>query len=102
MMRADYDTEGDTIQIELEKVRELDHGERLAGGGAVVGIYEGRPVSIDVLSARRCGVEQPLRAVADRYRLDAEALIAAAKAALAAPDRPVTLGVGDRLAATPR
>ncbi|MGE5281231.1 MAG: hypothetical protein ACM3N0_02720 [Chloroflexota bacterium] len=102
MMRADYDTEGDTIQIELETVRQLEHGERVAGGGAIVGIYDGRPVCIDVLSARRCGVEQPLKAVADRYRLDAEALIAAAKAALSAPDRAVTLDVGGRLATLPR
>jgi len=98
-MRADYDTEGDTIQIELETVRRLEHGERVAGGGVIVGIYEGRPVCLDVLSARRCGVEQPLRTAADRYRLDAEALIAAAQAALAAPDRTVTLDVDGRLAA---
>jgi hypothetical protein len=102
MMHADYDAEGDTIQIELEAVRRLERGDRMAGGGVIVGIHEGRPVCIDVLSARRCGVEQPLKAVADRYCLDAEALIAAAKAALAAPDRIVTLGVGDRLAATLR
>jgi len=38
-----------------------------------------------------------LEAVAERYNLDAERLIAAAKAALAAPDRKVT--ISDRLAA---
>jgi hypothetical protein len=99
MIRADYDTQGDTIQIELEAVRRLGHGERVDGGGVIVGIYEGRPVCIDVLSAGRCGVDQPLKAAADHYHLDAEALIAAAKAALAAPDRTVTLDVGARLAA---
>jgi hypothetical protein len=99
MMRADYDTEGDTVQIEIETAPQLEHGERVPGGGAIVGIYDGRPVCIDVLSARRCGVEQPLRAAAECYQLDAEALIAAAKAALAAPDRTVMVDVGSRLAA---
>jgi len=40
-----------------------------------------------------------LRVAAERYRLDAEALIAAAQAALAAPDRTVVLDVGVRAAA---
>jgi hypothetical protein len=98
-MRADYDSQGDTIQIELEQVRRLGHGEDVDGGSAIVGIYEDRPVCIDVLSAGRCGVERPLRAAARHYHLDAEALIAAAKAALAAPDRVVTLDIGVRIAA---
>jgi hypothetical protein len=42
---------------------------------------------------------QPLRAAAERYGLDAEALIAAARAALAAPDRAVTMDVAVRAAA---
>jgi hypothetical protein len=95
-MRADYDSQGDTIQIELERVDRLDYGDPETG--AVVGFRDGRPVCIDVISARRCGVGDSLRAVADRYDLDAEALIAAAQAALAAPDRPVTLDVGVRAA----
>jgi hypothetical protein len=45
------------------------------------------------------GVDEPLTAVANRYDLDAEALIAAARAALAAPDRVVTLDVAVRAAA---
>ncbi|HEX8959207.1 MAG TPA: hypothetical protein VF770_05245 [Solirubrobacterales bacterium] len=97
MMRADYDSRGDTIQIELERVDRIDYGDYETG--AVVGILEGRPVYVDVISARRGGVEEPLRAAAERYGLDAEALIAAALAALAAPDRPVTLDVGVRAAA---
>ncbi|MEX2108620.1 MAG: hypothetical protein WD827_07010 [Solirubrobacterales bacterium] len=98
-MRADYDSEGDTIQIELEQVRKLGHGEDVDGGAAIVGVHEGRPVCIDILSARRCGVEAPLRAAAERYDLDAEVLIAAAQAALAVPDRTVTLDVGIRAVA---
>lgn len=98
-MRADYDSEGDTVQIQLERVRQLGHGEDVDGGSVVVGIHEGRPVCIDVLSARRCGVEGPLETAAGLYDLDAEALIAAAQAALAAPDRTVMLEVGIRVAA---
>jgi hypothetical protein len=37
--------------------------------------------------------------IAERYDLDAEALIAAARAALAAPDRAVTVDVAVRAAA---
>jgi hypothetical protein len=44
-------------------------------------------------------IDEPLRAAAERYDLDAEALIAAARAALAAPDRAVTLDVAVRAAA---
>lgn len=43
------------------------------------------------------GLEAPLRAVADRYdQLDRQELFAAATAALAVPDRPVTIEVGPR------
>lgn len=98
-MWADYDSQGDTVQIELERVRRLDRGEDVDGGSVIVGIAEGRPVRVDVLSAGRCGVEAPLAAVAERHGLDAEALIAAAQAALAAPDRTVMLAVGVQAAA---
>jgi hypothetical protein len=98
MMRTDYDSEGDTIQIELEPVRRLGHGEPIGNGAVIVGIFEGRPVMVDVIGTKG-DFERPLRLAAERYDLDAEALIAAAKAALAAPDRTVTLGVGSRLAA---
>jgi hypothetical protein len=97
-MRADYDSEGDTIQIELEPVRKLGHGEEVENGAVIVGVYEDRPVMVDVIGTRR-DFGRPLRVAAERYGLDAEALIAAAKAALAAPDRTVTLDVGVRLAA---
>jgi len=97
-MRADYDSEGDTIQIELEEVRRLGHGEDVEGGAVIVSIYEDRPVMVDVIGTRN-GFESPLRVAAERYELDAEALIAAANAAVAAPDRTVTLDVGVRAAA---
>jgi hypothetical protein len=98
-MRADYDSEGDTIQIELEDVRRHGHGEDVEDGAVVVSLYEGRPVIVDVIGTRKHDIEKPLRTAAERYALDAEALVAAANAALAAPDRPVQLDVGVRAAA---
>jgi len=98
-MRADYDSEGDTIQIKLELVQRLSHDEIVENGAVIVGIFEDRPVMVDVIGTTG-DFERPLRLAAERFDLDAEALTAAAKAALAAPDRTVTLGVGTRLAAT--
>jgi len=98
-MRADYDSEGDTIQVKLESVRRLDRDKVVENGAVIVGIFEDRPVMVDVIGTKG-DFEKPLRLAAERYDLDVEALIAAAKAALAAPDRTVTLGVGARLAAT--
>jgi hypothetical protein len=58
-----------------------------------------RPVAIDILGASRADVEEPLAAVAARYGLDREALIAAARSALAAPDREILLEVSARVVA---
>jgi hypothetical protein len=99
MMKADYDSKGDTIQIELESVRRLGHGEDVENGAVIVNIHEDRPVMVDVIGTRKHDFEKPLRAAAKRYGLDAEALIAIAHAALAAPDRPVRLDVGAHIAA---
>lgn len=97
-MRADYDSEGDTIQIELESKRRPIYGEDIENGAVIVGIHEERPVIVDVIGTHS-GFERPLRIAAERYDLDAEALIAAAQAALAAPNRTVTLDVAVRAVA---
>ena len=55
-------------------------------------LHDGRPVELQLLYPD-LGLDEPLRAVADRYKLDLESLIAAALAALAAPDRFVTVDV---------
>ena len=96
-MRADYDSKADTIQIELEPVDRLDRDDADIVG-VIVGIRDERPVMIDVIGTRT-GIDDQLRSAAERYSLDAEALIAAAQAALAAPDRAVTLDVALRTAA---
>jgi hypothetical protein len=96
-MRADYDSKGDTIQIELEPIDRLDRDDADIAG-VVVGICDEKPVMVDVIGAG-AGVEERLRVVGERYGLDAQALIAAARAALAAPDRAITLDVALRTAA---
>ena len=96
-MRADYDSEGDTLAIELvDDVDHADFGDDSVDPQAVVAIREGKPVIIDVIGARH-DVDGPLRAVATRYDLDVEALLAAARSALAAPDRVVVLDVRGRV-----
>jgi uncharacterized protein YuzE len=98
-MRADYDSQADTIQIELVPgIERLDYDEVVEDGAVIVGFREERPVLIDVVGTRT-DIDEPLRIAAERHGLDAEALIAAAQAAVAAPDRPVTLDVGVRAAA---
>jgi hypothetical protein len=90
-MRADYDNVAETIQIALEPVERLDRDD--AGvDGIVVGICDGRPVLIDLIGIDS-SIDERLRITANRHDLDAEALIAAANAALAAPNRTVTLNV---------
>ncbi len=97
-MKADYESKCDTIQITLDRVDRLRGGSDVIDDGAVIVSYGGgRPAVIDVIGARN-GFEQSLRVAAQRHDLDAEALMAAAKAALAAPDRPVELDVGVRAA----
>lgn len=98
-MTADYESAYDTIQITLGEVDHLNGGSDVIENGAVVvGYCEGRPAMIDILSTRN-GFEKALSVAAERNELDAEALIAASKAAIAAPDRPVRLDVGARLTA---
>lgn len=91
-MRADYDSEGDTLAIYLAEVDRADYGDDETHPQAVVAIREGQPVIVDVIGARD-DVEEPLAAVAAGYELDYETLLAAARAALAAPDRTVVLDV---------
>ena len=62
---------------------------------AIVALAGGKPVEVQLLYPD-LGISEPLAAVADRYELDLEALHAAARSALAAPDRVVVLEVAVR------
>ncbi len=98
MLKADYESRVDTIQIELEDVDHLSGGSDVVEDGAViVGFCDGRPALIDVIGTRKHDFEKPLQIAAERHQLDAEALIAISQATLAAPDRPVRLELGPRI-----
>ncbi len=90
-MRVDYDSKGDTIQIDLiDRVERVDYGDDEVDDWLVVGILDGRPVRIDVIGTDGNTAES-LLAAARKYDLDADALIAAAGAALSSPDREIVL-----------
>lgn len=90
-MRADYDSKANAISITLVPV---DHAERAdqVHERAVVALHDGHPVEMQLLYPD-LGVEEPIAAVAGRYDLDRGALEAAARSALAVPDRVVVLDV---------
>lgn len=89
-MRALYDSEADALQIDLDDVP-VDHVEDV-GNGAAVSLAGETAVGLELLGARE-GIEAPIAEAASRYGLDREALEAAARSALAAPDRVVVLAV---------
>lgn len=95
-MRAEYDSRADALQIHLAEAAEWVDGREIAGHEVD---YDagGRPVAVDVLSPGD-GLDGLLE-VADRLGVDREALLATARAALAAPDREVAVDVAGRAAA---
>jgi uncharacterized protein YuzE len=97
MMRADYDSEADALLIELGKLRHFDHEEQVDEDYCTVGIIGGQAVAVELLGP--AGHLDLLGIAAERFDLDGTALIAAAQAALAAPDRMVSLDVAARAAA---
>lgn len=96
-MRADYDSRANAISISLAPEGRAERADRVHSR-AVVALHDGRPVELQLLYPD-LGVDEPLTAAAQSYGLDVEALVAAAQAALAAPDRSVTLDVAVRSAA---
>lgn len=94
-MKADYDSQANALGIELVEVYRWDDGFEFDDDYCNLGFSEGRLVYIGLLYPN--DNLHLLKAVSEAYELDVEKVIAAAKAALAAPDLPVTLG--DRVAA---
>ena len=96
-MKADYDSEADAIGI---TVVELGGSHEPARGDSVherctVALVGDEVVDVEIRYPE-LGVEEPLAAAASRYGLDLEALLAAARSSLAAPDRVITLEVAAR------
>ena len=96
-MRADYDSKANAISIALSPEEDAERADEVHAR-AIVALRGDRPVELQLLYPD-LGVDEPLGAAAHSYGLDKEALIAAAQAALAAPDRSVTLDVAVRSAA---
>lgn len=96
-MRARYDSDANAISIELTKIEKADRADQ-AHKRAVIAIRGGQPVELQLLYPDM-GVAEPLAAAAKRHGLDREALAAVTAAALAAPDRFVSVDVAPRPAA---
>jgi hypothetical protein len=90
-MRADYDSKANAISITLAPAEHAERADQVHER-AVVAVHDGHPVELQLLYPD-LGVEQPIAAVADRYDLDRGELEAAARSALAVPDRVVVLDV---------
>jgi len=97
MINAKYDSLGDTIRIELVRGLEPARDKAIAGGAVILGVMPERLATINVIGAAKGDFDDALRAAAGHHELDAEELIAIARASLAVPDRPVQLEMGARL-----
>jgi hypothetical protein len=97
-MKVDYETEAKSLLFELTEFRESEAGdyvEELADGMCIVWFHDDRPAAIQLLGAD--AYLGALDEAAERFKLDAEGLRAAAQAAFAAPDREIIIDVGRRL-----
>lgn len=90
-MQAEYDSEADAIAIVLVPGGRAEFGQEVHPRG-IVAVAGDEAIQVEILFASN-GVEEPLAAAAERYGLDREALEAAARSAVAAPDRHVVLDV---------
>lgn len=93
-MRADYDSQANAISIALSGQESAERADEVHPR-AVVALHDGYPIELQLLYPD-LGIAEPLEAVSRAYALDKEALVAAVQAALAAPDRSVTLDVAVR------
>lgn len=95
-MRAEYDSQADALSIDLVEVDRWDGGEGVDDDFCTVSFAAGRPVNVELIAPNE-HLELLARA-AEQFGLDGQALDAAARSALAAPDRPVVLDVLGRSA----
>jgi hypothetical protein len=90
-MRADYDSQAGALDIEIFPFRHFERQEVVDDSFCMVGFAKGRPAAVELLDPATH--LELLDVAASRFGLDAGALQAAARAALAAPDRVVELEV---------
>lgn len=88
-MKAYFDSEANAVSIDLLDVDHWDDGDEFDEYYCTVAFSKERLANIGLLYPSE--KLHLLGDVAERYDLDASKLIAAARAALAAPDRTVTI-----------
>lgn len=96
-MRADFDSEANALDLELLRFERYDYQEQVDDDFCTVGFSGEQLVVVELLDP--ADHLDLLEVVAHRYDLDGTALLAAAKAALAAPDRLVTMDLSKSLVA---
>ncbi len=90
-MRAAYDSEADALSIDLIEAAQWEGAEAIDDDYCTVALAGERPVNVELLSP--ADHLELLGVAARRFGLDGEALEAAARSALAAPNRAVVLEV---------
>lgn len=92
-MYAHFDQAHRFLTLELGRLADVVDTVDVPGGVAVLVDQAGVPVSIELVGASIATVDAPLRAVAQRWStVSADDVVAAARAALAAPDRDIRVG----------
>lgn len=91
-MKVDYDSEADALSIDLVEVDCWDFGEEIEHTSCTVAIRDGQPVNVELLSPAKNLAQ--LEIAAKHFDLDPQALLAAARAGLSVPDRPVMVEIG--------
>jgi len=96
-MRADFDSKANALDLELFRFEHYDYQEQVDDDFCTVGFAGGELADVELLDP--ADHLDLLEIVARLYDLDGTALLAAAKAALAAPDRLVTMNLSESLVA---
>jgi hypothetical protein len=95
-MEAEYDSQADVLSIDLISAERWNGSDAIDDDYCTLATVDGRPANVELLSpAQHLSL---LSIAAERHGLDAEALHAAARSALEAPDRKVVLDVLTRSA----
>jgi uncharacterized protein YuzE len=95
-MKVDYDSEADALSINLRVVHRRDEGGSIdAGEQCNLSFSQGEVANVELLNP--AGQLDLLVIAAERFGLDAQVLLAAAQAGLAAPDRDIVIYVGRTL-----
>ncbi|MBB4662214.1 hypothetical protein [Conexibacter arvalis] len=91
-MLAHYDSEARSLAISLEADASHRRVTEVAPN-VIVGVRDGRAVFVEVIACDVVGLDG-LGTAAREFGLDGDALHAAARAAIAAPDRDIDITVG--------